>query len=433
MKSVFGPPNVLLNSSSPSGSATRSHPSNPAPNEELFNKTFGGPNTDFILSLALDSQENIILVGVTASFGSGGDDVWIVKFDKSGNELWNRTFGGVGDDRGERVIVDEDDNIVVCGSISGRSDGLLLKIDREGTFLFNRTFGGSESDYCGGLTRDVAGNFVVSATTFSFGNGLGDFWVLTFDQNGNELANRTYGGPEDDRNADLAIDSQQNMLLLGSTKSEGAGDFDFWLIKLDQNGDLVYNRTYGGERSDFAVDLALDRRNNILMAGTPRFSIGTGGTEQNVAWLLKVPSQVTDFQITHSQGQLTLMDTLRGTETVGGETWTCEVTASDGLENVTAFSNSLTVQPVVFINSPANGTTINVSSLAVPFNISFALPVDAVFLIKGGRGKFALHFLYFSACEHFSSYLRHAHGDYYRDRSREHRPEQHYDNSCAGH
>ncbi|MEM2157376.1 MAG: hypothetical protein QXQ05_12515, partial [Candidatus Jordarchaeales archaeon] len=130
-------------------------------------------------------------------------------------------------------------------------------------------------DFAGSVAFDEEGNIIVAGSTGSFGAGGLDFWVLKLDENGNIVWQKAYGGKKNDEAHSVAIDEDRNIVVAGSTETFGAGKSDVWVLKLNEYGDALWQRTYGGEGDDFAEDVTVDDDGNIVVVGsTETFSAG---------------------------------------------------------------------------------------------------------------------------------------------------------------
>jgi len=140
----------------------------------------GGSGEDYAIGVAVDSADNIIVVGTTTSDGAGGTDLLIAKYNSSGVLQWDRTLGGSGEDYANGVAVDSADNIIVVGRTTsdgaGTYDMLIAKYNSSGVLQWDRTLGGSGSDLGYGVAVDSADNIIVTSYTAS--DGVGSFELL---------------------------------------------------------------------------------------------------------------------------------------------------------------------------------------------------------------------------------------------------------------
>jgi hypothetical protein len=114
------------------------------------------------------------------------------------------------------------------------------------TSYSGKNFGGSGFDDGKDVVQTGDGGFALSGTTQSFGKGNSDLWLICIDGNFDTIWNQTYGGPEDELGGYVIFTNDGGFALVGYTKSYGSGDFDFWLVKTDTNGNIQWNQTYGG-------------------------------------------------------------------------------------------------------------------------------------------------------------------------------------------
>lgn len=109
----------------------------------------------------------------------------------------------------------------------------------EGDFLWDHTYGGSDWDEARSVVQTPDGGYALAGMTQSYGAGLQDFWLVKTDAAGDTLWTRTYGGPSYDNANSLIVTEDGGLLLVGSTMSFGAGGYDFWAVKTDENGDTL--------------------------------------------------------------------------------------------------------------------------------------------------------------------------------------------------
>lgn len=250
-----------------------------------WNKTYGGPGSDMAHSVTQTRDGGYALLGTTDSFGAGGSDFWLAKTDSSGNMLWNRTYGGTGDDDAWSIERTDDGFLVLAGWTSsfgaGSGDFWVVKTDQYGNMLWNKTYGGGLFDAASCIRQTSDGGFAVLGSTYSFGDGGSDFWLIKTDAAGNEQWNKTYGGPADDFGFSLE-ETDDGYALVGSTSSFGAGVYDFWLVKTDPLGNVMWNKTYGGTGYDEAWSIMKTPNEEYVLSGWTE-SFGSGSSD---CWLI---------------------------------------------------------------------------------------------------------------------------------------------------
>jgi predicted secreted protein len=260
---------------------------------ELWNKTFGGTGYDNVggsSSVQQTSDGGYILIGQTASFGAGGYDFWLIKTDSNGNEEWNKTYGGTGDDVGYSIQQTPDGGYICTGSTfsfgAGGSDAWLIKTDSNGNEEWTKTFGGASDEQGSSVQQTSDNGYIIAAATYSFGAGDRDAWLIKTDSNGNEEWTKTFGGPSYDASFEGHQTSDGGYIIAGFTMSFGAGSSDIWLIKTDSNGNEEWNKTFGGPGFDACNAVQHTSDDGYIITGLTA-SYGVGGSD---AWLIKTDS-----------------------------------------------------------------------------------------------------------------------------------------------
>jgi hypothetical protein len=224
--------------------------------DSLWSRTFGEIHSDVCKSLLQTADGGFVLAGTIHSGVSSGD-FWLVKTDENGDSLWSRTFGGTGSagivtDRCNSVLQTADGGYVLAGfsrttPAVNRNDFWLVKTDENGDSLWSRTYGGDEYwDECWSVIETADGGYALAGCSYSFGSGGQDFWLVKTDADGDSLWSRTYGGSNDDKCYSVQQTSDGGYVLAGHSWSFGNGLTDFWIVKTDRNGDSLWSRTYGG-------------------------------------------------------------------------------------------------------------------------------------------------------------------------------------------
>jgi len=254
----------------------------------LWQKTWGTSSEDQTGGVALDSTGNVYVAGY-ASSGAGGQDFVLLKFDSSGGLLWQKTWGGPSEDRSWSVAVDSSGSIYATGGTAsfgaGGRDVVLLKFDSSGTLLWHRMWGGTGADDGLGTAVDSSGNIYVTGSTSSFGAGGADTVLLKFDPTGGLLWQRTWGGSGADYGQSVSVASSGSVYVTGSTDSFGAGLVDTVLLRFDSSGALVWQKVWGGINNDYGLGVAVGLAGSAVVTGyvseTQPYALGSPTTTPN--------------------------------------------------------------------------------------------------------------------------------------------------------
>lgn len=235
---------------------------------QLWTKTYGTVGRDEGVSIIPVSGGGFLMCGLTAPGVGTGRDAWLVRVDANGNQLWNQTYGRTTEhwETGADVIAVSGGGFAFCGGhardvlpLPGTWDAWLVRVDANGNHLWNHTYGELEYLQVFSLVEVSSGGFAIAGYTDHNSAGLFDMWLLRVDANGNHLWNQTYGGIANDWGLDLVEVSGGGFALAGFTSSLGAGLQDMWLVRTDANGNHLWNTTYGGTGNDganFLVELS---------------------------------------------------------------------------------------------------------------------------------------------------------------------------------
>jgi hypothetical protein len=256
--------------------------------DEVWNQTFGGGSDDFGFSVQQTTDGGYIITGTTYSFGNGGGDVWLIKTDSQGQEEWIQTFGGSNDDWGWSVQQTTDGGYIITGSTysfgNGAADVWLIKTDSNGNEEWNQSFGGSDEDEGIGVQQTTDGGYILTGYTQS------DVWLIKTDSQGNEEWNQTFGeigGSNTDTGNSVQQTTDGGFIIAGWTHSFGNGWGDVWLIKTDSNGNEEWNKTFGGSGSDYGFSVQQTTDGGYIITGYTE-SFGNGDYD---VYLIKTDSQ----------------------------------------------------------------------------------------------------------------------------------------------
>jgi hypothetical protein len=287
-----------------------------------WQKTYGG-SWDDVRSFQQTIDGGYIVAGWTGSFGAGGDDIWILKLSSTGDIEWQKTYGGSEYDRALSVQQTSDGGYIIAGKTDSfgaeGGDTWVLKLSSAGEIEWQKTFGGSSDDYASSIQETSDGGYIIAGKTDSFGAGGDDTWVLKLSSAGEIEWQKTYGGSSDDYASSIQETSDGGYLKLssageiewqkiygesswgiysfqqtsdggyiitGTTRSFNAGWLgDIWILKLSSNGDIEWNKFYGGDYStDVASSVQQTSDGGYIVTGDT-YSWGAGESD---IWVLKL-------------------------------------------------------------------------------------------------------------------------------------------------
>jgi hypothetical protein len=199
--------------------------------KEEWRRTFGGPKDDVGMSVMQTIDGGYLLTGRTASYGTGKDDIWLIKTDSAGREQWNRTSGGAEDDVGLQAVEAKDGYVIAGRTESEGSDkvAFLMETDLSGKKIWENVYGKDSTAICFQQTAD--GGFILAGHIETKDAGK-DAWLVKTDAFGIEQWEMLLGGPGQDMATSIAQSDDGNYVVAGITSSYGAGAEDAWLAKV---------------------------------------------------------------------------------------------------------------------------------------------------------------------------------------------------------
>ncbi len=255
-----------------------------------WQKTYGGNENDVARSIQQTTDNGYIIAGSTSSFGSGQSDYWILKLNSAGNVEWERAYGGFGNDVAYSVRQTSDGGYIVGGfsesSVMGTAKFWILKLTSTGTISWQRFYGGGVNDYLVSVQQTSDGKYIAAGYTNSFVAGTTKIWVLKLSSTGLIDWEQIYGGGGDDVAHSIQQTLDGGYVIVGDTKSFSLGDSDFWVLKLASNGDIDWQKYYGGSEDDIALSVQQTGDGGYIVAGYTQ-SFGHGASD---SWVLKLTS-----------------------------------------------------------------------------------------------------------------------------------------------
>lgn len=253
----------------------------------MWARTFGGTNLDNGISAVQGADGGFLLMGNSFSFTNGQDDFLVQKTDGAGNLVWSRRIGGANFEKSARVIAMPDSGFAILGITYTYSVGnnypepYLLRLDKNGNVVWNRVFYGNDPDYARSFAATSDGGFILVGQTRTWGAGLYDAFLMKLTSNGTFQWGRVYGGTDVDRGWDVVQTSDGGYAFVGMTESFGVGIQDIMLVKTNNLGVAQWTRTFGGAGLDDGRGLIEDNQGNLVLTGFSR-SFNTTGLDDMI-------------------------------------------------------------------------------------------------------------------------------------------------------
>ena len=255
-----------------------------------WNKTYGGTGDDQALALVRTDDGGYALAGYTSSFGAGGQDFWFVKTNSEGKQLWNRTYGTGADEVAWGLIETSDKGFALAGHTTARGnlDLWLVRTDSEGNMLWNVTYGGTDEDVVRDLVQADDGGFVLVGHTASYpSHGYTDVWMVKINSTGGVEWSRNYGGSRIDQAWEIIKTNDGGYAVAAFSNSWNLGEYDLWLIKLNASGIMEWSALYGGTGDDSPYSMVQTSDGRYAIAG---FTTSYGAGHRDF-WLVRIDSQ----------------------------------------------------------------------------------------------------------------------------------------------
>ena len=240
--------------------------------EKEWSQVYGGKKDDYGWGVTETIDGGYVIVGETFSFGNGQSDIYLFKVDSVGHKIWDNTFGGIADDVGYSIANADDGGFVVASQTrsygKGGSDGMLVKFDQNGEKEWEKVYGGKGLDYFRSIIKDSTKGFVVSGGTRSFSNGDSQAWLISVDENGFIIWENTYGDNKED-GFDMVKQTKTNgYIAVGHSSSFfSSGSNDVYMARIDSLGKKIWQKYHGGKYDDRGYAISQCSDGGYIIAG----------------------------------------------------------------------------------------------------------------------------------------------------------------------
>ncbi len=286
-----------------------------------WSRTYGGSQNDHGFDLVQSADGGYAILGYSQSSdgdvseNAGMSDYWIAKLDAEGNLLWEKSYGYVGGDAGTVLTLTHDGGYLLTGVLDAFASGgegntalkhpggnyWMIKLDAQGNKEWSRHYGGYFTDTAYGTIQTEDHGYIIVGSSDSYevewfnNKGTYDFWVIKIDQNGELVWTKNFGGAGIDEARGITDSGDGNFIIIGDTRSsdqdvpENNGSADLWMIKMSPNGEILWSKVYGGSGFDVGRSVMRTSDNGYLVSGSSKSADGDVGSNQgsNDAWILK--------------------------------------------------------------------------------------------------------------------------------------------------
>jgi hypothetical protein len=293
--------------------------------EQEWQKVYGGSSDDRGYDIILSNDNNMVIFGSSksadgdVSSNAGSNDFWIAKISNSGAIIWEKSLGYNGSDNGYSVIQTIDNGYLLLGVLDvTASDGegnnrissyrhaggdyWAVKLDANGILEWSRYFGGNFTDTSYAACQTQGGDYIIIGSSdsndidISNNKGTYDFWIIKISSEGNLIWEKSYGGSEIDEALDITPTTDGNFIVCGNTRSNNIdvssnnGAADIWILKITPNGEILWEKTYGGNSFEAAKSVHQTTDNGFVISGNSRSDNNdlTKNNGQNDGWIFKI-------------------------------------------------------------------------------------------------------------------------------------------------
>jgi hypothetical protein len=282
-----------------------------------WQKTLGGSDDDFLTQMIPLADGGCMLAGYTTSKNGditgnhGSVDCWIVKLNAGGTIVWQKALGGSNTDMAQSIIATSDGYMVAghTGSTDGNVTGnhgdydvWVVKLNESGTIIWQKTFGGTGNEYARAITSTTDGGYLIGGRTNSTdgdvtGNHGGeDLWLIKLNAAGNVVWQKTYGGTEKEAMQSILPVSDGGAIVAGYTNSLNGdvtgnhGGYDCWIVKINNSGAIAWQKTLGGSADEQVFSMVSAQNGGLAIAGLTTSADGdvTGFHGGNDSWVVRL-------------------------------------------------------------------------------------------------------------------------------------------------
>jgi hypothetical protein len=385
---------------------------------KIWDKRYGGSSTETLNSMILTADNGFLLGGSSSSVGSGGEktspnkgnsDYWIVKTDANGIKLWDKNFGNPLGTNGLIKVIAVSGGYLLCGTANpsaaggdktqntrGGYDFWIVKVDASGNKMWDKVIGGTGNDelsdaveVTGGILLYGISGSGISGEKTTNAKGMLDYWLVKIDNSGNVLWDKTYGGLSNEFPSKMKVLGDGSIVMVGNSDSGISGDkteasrggSDYWIVKADANGNKIWDKTFGSNVGESLTGVIINSDDSYVFAGSSGGGVSGDKTQNaqgnNDFWIIKAKS----CQATSLPSTIVAGQTVTLTANgcAGIITWSGGTTSTGMTASVTPTSTiTYTATCTAAGCAATQSSTITLNVLGVPIPTISTVPSPAV-------------------------------------------------------
>ncbi len=284
----------------------------------VWEKSYGGNSLDVAYDIAIATDGGYLVVGTSQSTlgdvtgNHGSWDLWVIKMDNIGNLIWQKSYGGSGNDYGHSVKTTNDGGYVIAGNSTsndgdltinkGLDDYWIVKIDSIGNIEWQKSYGGTGNDEASSIDQTSDGGYIVAGYSNSqngdvSGNQISeDYWVVKLDSLGGLEWEKCFGGSSDDRGRSIQESPNNGYIVAGEIWSsdgdvgQNEGKWDYWIAYISDTGTVIWENSFGGPGNDYAKSFDITNDGGFVLAGGSDDNGGDVSGNNGVSdfWIIKL-------------------------------------------------------------------------------------------------------------------------------------------------
>ncbi|MBK7430616.1 MAG: T9SS type A sorting domain-containing protein [Bacteroidetes bacterium] len=238
--------------------------------DTAFIRTYGGINFEEFRDIVQTPDSGFMMAGITNGYGQGSNAIYVVKTTKDGTHMWSRALGGAAADLAYSISADASGNYYIAGTSSsggnGGYDGYLVCLNVSGDVQWEKYYGGSDWDFIYSVKVMPDQSILLAGESYTFSDGGSDAWVLHLNSVGDTLWTKHFGDTGNDAFKDINVGATA-IFLAGYVDSTDANGHDGFLVKLDYDGNEIWNQRYSNLGKDILNGSVFVPSGNIIIYG----------------------------------------------------------------------------------------------------------------------------------------------------------------------